>query len=178
MTSPRRLFSNILLLALLLWGPVLAEPHALFENTLTVEVPAVFRSLDQDSIAEMFASSATMPQVVFATPDAETRIAFTYLATPFTPEELEPTRAELTTSMEKAQVVWHKNEIVVLGEKPWFRLDYDLPAKQPPTREILLGTSLRGQLLFLMIATPSDDLELLGPELEGLVESLRETATP
>lgn len=178
MFSTRAFLRDTLLVMVVLLVPALAEPHALFEKTLSVEVPAAFRPLDQESVAEMFASSATLPQVVFATPDSDTRVAFTYLALPFPPEELEPTRAELTASMEKAQVVWHKNEIVILGAKPWFRLDYDLPAKQPPTREILLGTSLRGQLLFLMIATPSEDLELLGPDLEALVTSLREIPTP
>ena len=177
MKTVRQLLLHFSLLSLLLLTPVSAEPQALFEGSLTLDVPASLRRLDAESIAEMFASSPRLPQVVFVTPDSETRVAFTYLSTPFSPEEIEPTRSELATSLDaQAGIVWHKNEVVTLGGKPWFRLDYDLP-RQTLTREILLGTSLNGQLLFLMVATPVADLELMAPELETLLESLRESAT-
>ncbi len=170
----QKFLCGALLATAMLLSPVWAEPQSLYEGALKLDVPSVFQSLPEESIEAMFSTSAHRPQVVYATPDAETRVALTYLSTPFTAEDVEPTRVELTSSMEqKAEVAWHRNEVVVLNDRAWFRMDYDLSAKQPPTREILLGTSLRGKLLFVMIATPATDLELLGSDLEALIASLQ-----
>ena len=92
MRKLRQQLLQLSLAGLLFLAPVSAEPQALFEGALTVDVPSTLRRLNDESIAEMFASSARLPQVVFATPDSETRVAFSFLNTPFLPEDIEPTR--------------------------------------------------------------------------------------
>lgn len=179
MRKLRQYLLRLSLAGLLLLTPVSAEPQILFEGALTVDVPPTLRRLDDKSIAEMFASSSRLPQVVFATPDSETRVAFSFLNTPFLPEDVDPTREDLTNGLHSQPgIVWHKNHVVTLGGKLWFRLDYDLLEKQPPSHEILLGTSLNNQFLFVMIATPAADLELVSPEIEALLESLRPQSQP
>lgn len=161
-----------LLTALLLALPCWGEPATLFEGGLQVEVPAVFRALDQAAIDEIFAASRSKPSLLFATPDAETRISLTYTESLLTPDELDETRTVLKSKMESgAQVTWLRDEMITLAGSPWFRLDYEL--KSEGKREIIMGTVLRNRLLFLIVATPLEDWELMGPEIEMFTSSLR-----
>lgn len=165
-----------LTIALLCLTPLRAEPRLLFEQTLAVEISELFHQLEPDEIGRMFSSSKTLPQVVYATPDAATRVAFTLLETPFSSQEVDPTRVALAASLEARERVVTRSQLLEIHGVPWFRLEYDSPDREEPTREILLGSSLRGQLLFVMIATPVADLELMESELEALIASLRDSA--
>lgn len=179
-TMTRVLSSTLTMLFLVLFclTAVQAEPRLLFEQSLAVEVSELFHELEPAEIARMFSSSKTLPQVVYATPDAATRVAFTLLETPFSLEEVDPTRLALAASLEARDRVVTRSQLLEIHGLPWFRLEYDSPVSEQPTREILLGSSLRGQLLFVMIATPVADLELMEPELEALIASLRDSSSP
>jgi hypothetical protein len=169
---------RLLLIALLfLFTSALAEPTAFFEGSLQVEVPESLRALDQPAIDAMFAGAKSQPGVVLATPDSETRVSITHAAAPLTVEELEDTKAALKARVDgqASDITWVRDEMVTLNGTPWFRLDYDLGATEEAKRETILGTSLDGRLLFMVIATPLEDLELMQEELQSLIGSLRLT---
>ena len=162
------------ILLLLFSVPALCAPSSFFDGALEVEVPAVFRAMDQAAIDQMFSGARAKPEVVLATPDSETRISMTHASAPLGPADLEATKDSLKARVDGgAPVQWARDEMVTLNGQPWFRLDYDL--SQEKKREIILGTSMQGRLLFLVIATPGDDLELLEGDLESLIASLKVT---
>lgn len=163
---------RLLFLLLILVSPGYADPSIFFDGALQAEVPATFRSLDEAAIEQMFSGARTKPGVVLATPDSETRISMTHAQAPLIPEELEATKASLKARVDSGVPVrWERDEMVTLNGTAWFRLDYDLV--QENKREVILGTSLRGRLLFLVAATPLADLELLEGDLQTLFESLK-----
>ena len=166
---------RLVFLAFLLLTPrLLAAPMTFFEGSLEVEVPAIFRALDDAAIDSMFAGARSKPAVVLATPDSETRISMTHADAPLGPEDLEDTRASLKARIDsQAKIAWLRDEMVTLNGSPWFRLDYDMDSGADIKREIILGTSLRGRLLFVVVATPVDDQELLNGDLQTLIDSLR-----
>lgn len=162
------------LLLILLSIPALCAPSSFFAGALEVEVPAVFRALDQVAIDQMFSGVRAKPEVVLATPDSETRISMAHASAPLDTADLEATKNSFRARVDGgAPVTWARDEMVTLNGQPWFRLDYDL--SQEKKREIILGTSMQGRLLFIAIATPRDDLELLQGDLESMIASLKVT---
>lgn len=167
----------LLLAVFLLSTPLWAAPTSFFEGALQAELPPLLRVLDDDAVDQMFATANSRPGAVLATPDSETRVSLNYTGTPLTLDLVEPTKDSLKTRIGSQEgVTWLRDEMVSLNGHPWFRLDYQLASE--PKREIVLGTSARNKLLFLVIATPADDQELIGGELQSLIESLTVTASP
>lgn len=168
--TPRLFF----LIFTLLLSPALGEPSRFFENRLEVEVPSILRSLDEEAIEEMFATARTRPGVVLATPDSETRISMTYAGVPLDVDSLEPTMQSLKARMdEQPGLKWVGNGMLTLQGQPWFRLDYEVPGESGDKHEIILGTSIEGSLLFIVMAIPKDDLPLIGEELQQMIDSLK-----
>lgn len=171
---PTKLLSLLLLLLLTSASSVHAEPSRFFDGTLEMEVPSLFRPLDEAALEQMFAKARTRPAVVLATPDSQTRVSMTYAETPLAVEALESTMQSLKTRMDSQEgLSWVSNEMVILHGHPWFRLDYDLTAASGSKREVIIGTSLHGRLLFLVMATPKDDQEMVEAEFQTMIESLR-----
>jgi hypothetical protein len=168
-----------LLALLLLSVPAFADPIVLFDGGLRLEAPALFRSLDPASIDKMFASSRSRPAAVLATPDSETRVSVTYAEAPLLAEDLEETRAALHRKMDaQASITWLRDEMVSLHGSPWFRQDYQMEENGQARRETILGTSLRGRLLFVVISGPAEAYELIEPDLQSVIDSLQLEAAP
>jgi hypothetical protein len=163
----------LLLLLVLLTAPsVRADPVTLFEGGFQAELPVVFRAWDQAAIDKLFEGSRSRPAAVFATPDGETRVSLTHATSPLLAADLDQTRQVLHSKVEsESQVRWVRDEMITLNGSPWFRLDYDLV--EADKREIVMGTSLRGTLLFLVVSTPLESLEMMEPELASLLDSMR-----
>lgn len=156
-----------------------AEPALFFGGALRAELPTdLLRQLDDDAVQTMFASSVNPPGVVLVTPDAETRISMTHTSTPITLEDLDDIRLHLRQRTEATtEVRWVRDEMIQMRQQPWFRLDYDLTNPAIGRREILMGTALRGQLFYLVVALPLDDLEFQKEDIESFLGSL-ETLPP
>jgi hypothetical protein len=157
-------------LFLVLGCAALAEPVTLLEGVLTLELPPSFRRLDQAAIEKMFAGSGSVPGVVLVTADSASRLSITHTQSRLAPEELESTKSELKAQLGGA-MRWIKDEVVTLNGVPWFRLDFEPDGG--PSREIIMGTSARNRLLFLVVSTSTDELDLVEEELEAMIASLQ-----
>lgn len=170
----RKLF---LLVFLLLTTPLWAAPTSFFDGALKAELPGLLRRLDEAAIDQMFSGASSRPGAVLATPDSETRVSLNYTEAELDTDLLEPTKNSLKSRIDAQDGVnWLRDEMISLNGHPWFRLDYQLASE--PKREIVLGTSARNRLLFLVIATPADDPELLDGDLQKLIDSLEVSSAP
>lgn len=163
---------SCLLALLFLLLPAAAEPTSFLDGVLSLEVPGSFRALDQSAIDEMFAGASSRPGAVLATPDSETRISLTHTQASLSQGELEQIKETLKSRMDQS-TVWVRDEMLLINGAPWFRLDYEVGSGAAARREIIVGTSARERLLFLVIATPAEDREMLENELQSLIGSLR-----
>ncbi len=163
---------KLLVLAfLLLSSPLWAAPTAFFDGALQAELPPLLRVLDDAAIDQMFATANSRPGAVLATPDSETRVSLNYTQAVLDAASLEATKNSLKSRIDGQEgVTWLRDEMLELNGHSWFRLDYQLASE--PKREIVLGTSANNRLLFLVIATPADDPELIEGELQALIDSL------
>jgi hypothetical protein len=146
-----------LVVALVLLGPVSAsaqtanlETRRVLDGKVTLLLPVAFEVMGNDMLSIKYPAERR-PTLVFTNPDGSVNVALNHTQNRAGPDDI-PALLDAVTGMFRnlyPSARWYRSEVVQIGGRRFFLLDLRTPAIDTEIRNLMVGTSLDGRLLFI-----------------------------
>lgn len=151
------------------------EPRKVLLESLEIHVPKDFVKMPPETVKKTYAADR-MPNVIFMSPDAVVTIGITHTLSRMAPNQMATARSNAAIQMKTAypNAEWLRNEPNPIGNAGGYLLDLKINAGTPQAKRMMIvGTSLSGRLLNIVLTAPVKDEAAWGPTFDRIVDSIK-----
>ena len=151
------------------------EPRKVLLESLEIKVPKDFVKMPPETVKKTYAPDR-IPNVIFMSPDAAVTIGITHSLTRVAPNQTAKARLDAASQMKTAypNAEWLRNEPNPIGNAGGYLLDLKIDVGTPKAKRMMIvGTSLSGRLLNVVLTAPAKDEATWGPTFDQIVDSIK-----
>jgi hypothetical protein len=155
-------------------APVL-EPRKVLLESLELQVPKDFVKMPPETVKKTYAPDR-IPNVIFMNADASVTIGITHTLSRMAPNQMATARTNAATQMKTAypNAEWLRNEPNPIGSAGGYLLDLKInTGTAKAQRMMIVGTSLSGRLLNIVLTVPVKDEAAWAPTFDKIVDSIK-----
>jgi hypothetical protein len=155
-------------------APELVAQKVLLDS-LELKLPKDFVKMPPETMKKNYAADR-MPNVVFMNPDGTVTVGITHTLTRMAPNQMATARtnaaSQMKTAYPNAEVL--RNEPNPIGNAGGYLLDLKINMGTPKAqRMMIVGTSLSGRLLNVVLTAPVKDEAKWAPTFDQIVDSIK-----
>jgi hypothetical protein len=151
------------------------EPRKVLLESLEIKVPKDFVKMPPETVKKTYAADR-IPNVAFMNPDGTVTVGITHTLTRMAPNQMATARSNAATQMKTAypKAEFLRNEPNPIGSAGGYLLDLRIDAGTPKAKRMMIvGTSLSGRLLHIVLTAPAKDEAAWAPTFDQIVDSIK-----